>query len=171
MGKYFIHAVCAGQQVAANVWDVCQFKQTLNGAVLAVFTVENREAYIDWANFHRVSIHQQQTVMAVVRGDNSSSCSLIFPFHRSDVGDVTGVFQPATVFGDADHDHIIFLFVQIIEHRGCRNNRHIMLAGNAAEQYGNFHFIHQAHTPSKLVLRNHQSLFRRSVRYSGQMHT
>ena len=50
MGDGFIHAHSGSQRAAADIRDAAELKETLNGAVFAVFAVQHGEEDIDLQN-------------------------------------------------------------------------------------------------------------------------
>jgi hypothetical protein len=48
-----------------------------------------------------------------------------------------GSGKPLALFGDADGHGFVFLRIERLNHRRCRNQRNLVFSGTSAEQYAN----------------------------------
>ena len=127
VGHLLIHAVGAGDGITSYKRDARQLEQTLDGAVLAVFTVQHREADVHRRQLPAVAAQQQKAfVGAVRRQDSGAQTFVLFPCSACNFIIFAGVLHPASVLCDADSQHLVLLR-QVCQHRFHRHQRNLML--------------------------------------------
>ena len=143
MSHTLIHACGAAQHTASHVGNPCHFQNALKPSVLAVSAMEHRKD----------NVHFLDEGLAVLDGDNAAvqrirrkncrcAVRILFPCPCGDLRNIPREIQPSALFGDADADHLVLLLGNAPDHVFCRDQRNIMLTGNAAEQYGHSNFCH-----------------------------
>ena len=142
VGNDLIHAHRAAQHAAAHIGQAGQLQQALYRAVLAVFAVQHGKHHVHGQAAADAVFKRHKPRQPAARADGCGHIAgVALPgaaakaFHRA------GVQIPAPVFRDAHGQHVVFFRVQIVQHAGRAHARHLVLAGRAAEQYGDFQFL------------------------------
>ena len=119
MGQVLIHTQGGGAQAAPHQRDSGQLQQALNGAVLAVFSVEHRKGCVQGERAHSGGVQNQKAAGAPVRGENRRAGvpGVLIPGVRRQSLQRAGVQQPLSLAGDAQGIDLIFLRVQMGEDR------------------------------------------------------
>ena len=153
VGDLLIHAVGAGDGVAAHKGDARQLEQALDGAVLAMLAVQHREADVYRHQLPALFGEQQHALVGAVRGDDGGAQGgVLLPLLAGDLIVAAGIFHPSAVLGDADAQHLIVVR-QVCQHRLDRHQGDFMLTGNAAEQHGDPRFLFACHKSSSFLYR------------------
>ena len=130
--------------MGANIGNTCQLQQTLHGAVLAVFAVQNREHNIDLLAAHTAFIKDQQTVSPHGRDHCGTIIRAVFPSATGQQAIVIAAEEdPLTLTGNAHGEDLIFLCIHIVQHRFCRTQGHRVFRADTAKQNAyiqSFHF-------------------------------
>ena len=156
-----VHAGGGAEDSCADVWNVGEFEQALDRAIFAEGSVEHGEdhVYIDGAvggaaQHGGIGLERDQSAVTMNRlgrnhdGFSASEDGGGFSILRIAGAQVTrlehklagqkilGVLggQPASVFGDADGDDFVLVFIDCVENRGGGEERDFVLSTAAAEK-------------------------------------
>ena len=158
VGNGFVHADSAAQHAAAHVRDAGQFKQALDGAILAVFAVHDGSADVDVDQLGLAVLQQPDAVVGAVGAEDAGGAvGTLLP---AAVGHGLGrgtTGQPAALLGDAHGEHLVSIgtggLCQGAQPGRGRNTADLVLTGYAAEKQRNaqfFSFVHSRKTPQQL---------------------
>jgi hypothetical protein len=119
LGEFFVHACGAGQYTRADVWHPGQLEQALDGAVLAVRSVQDGEHDVDRGE-HLAALTEGQQLAAAHRVGRKCQFGARFPGDlrqpavrdRQSVGAAVGQ-HPRSTGGDADRDYFEPLRVEV----------------------------------------------------------
>lgn len=143
-GDRLIHADGGGQRAAADKGDAGHLEQPLDGSVLAVFAVQNREHNVYLDNLTGMAAVQgnQPAHRAVRREERNAVARVLLPCAACDVVRAAVGQEPAAGLVDANENDFIFFFWNVINNAFCRKSGDLMLRGTSAENHGNPAFFH-----------------------------
>ena len=138
-----VHTGSGGRHARPDIGQAGQLQQALNGAVLAVFAVQDRENDVDALTHNAVALKIQQALPAHRRNSRAAVLRAMLPLARRQLAVVPAAVQdPFAGLGDADRKDVIFFLVEVVQHGLRRTQRDLMLRGHAAEQHTNTQFFH-----------------------------
>ena len=141
LGQRFVHGVGRGRHAASHIGNVQHFKQTLDGSVLAVFSVENREEQIGFYVAADTVFHRKKSTVLAARGEKDlGAVRRMLPLVGGDERRVATIEQPRAVLGDADEGNIVCFTVDIVDDSFCRFAGDGVFGGLAAEEQSDFLF-------------------------------
>ena len=115
-----------------------QLQKPLDGAVLAVFAVENRENHINAFPHYTVALEAQKPLAANRGNRGATVAGVVLPLTGGQKGIILSrVEHPIPFPGNAHGEDIVPIMVDVIEHRLRTAQRHFMLGADAAEQNTN----------------------------------
>ena len=120
-----VHPRRRGQHACPNVGDVGQLQEPLHGAVLAKRAVQYRENYLYARRGPGFSRQRHR------RFGRQRTSRL-----RRQQAHGLARRQPSALAGDGQRDDVVLLFVERLDDRGGRADRHLVLARAPAEQDG-----------------------------------
>ena len=129
--------------MGTDVGDARQLQQALDGAVLAVFTMEHREHHVNTLPHHAVALKAQQALVPDRGQGHLADLGIMLPLPRRDLGKILAdIQQPIALLGNAHRENIIFLGVHIVQHRFGAAQRDLVLRASAAEQDTHTQLLH-----------------------------
>ncbi len=141
-----VHGHGAGGHVATHEGDARHLEQALDGAVLAVLAVEDRERDVDADVLITVLAQDRDAVDAAVgRHERGSTCPGGQPPVFGQSVYIALIEVPLSLLRDAHHVDGVLLLRDLLQHRACGDRRYVMFAGSAAEQDQNV--FHKAYFP------------------------
>ena len=153
VGDGFIHAHSGSQCAAADIRDAAELKETLNGAVFAVFAVQHGEEDIDLQNgIVAVCVQNDKTVRRFIgRDERGARGFAVHPRVVFNVFHSTRIEQPATVLCDAEGENVKFLCIEISDDRSGGHQRNFIFRRRTAEDHANCFFHDKGLLPAQKI--------------------
>ena len=124
--------------MGAHIGNSRHLQQTLHGAVLPVFAVEDREYHIDPFPDHTVALKAQQA-LSPDRGDGSPAViGMALPGTGGQQGVIIGLEKdPVALLGNANRENMILTLVNIVQDGLGGAEGNLMLRADTAKQNAN----------------------------------
>jgi hypothetical protein len=129
--------------MGAYIGNASKLQQALDSAVLAVFTVENREHHIDLLPYHSVTLEAQKALATNRRDGRRAVIGVGLPGTAGQHGIVIAPKEdPVALLSDTNRENIILIFIQGFQHILCRAQGNLMFRADTAKQDTNAKFFH-----------------------------
>ena len=90
-----------------------------------------------------VTLKAQQALSPDGRNGSPAVVGMFHPFTGGQHGIILAAEKnPVTILGNTNREHIIFVVVNIVQHRFCRAKRNLMLRAHTAKQHTYTEFFH-----------------------------
>ena len=136
--QHLVHTHCRRGNPGPHIGNACQFQQTLNRAILAIGTVEDRKDDVQVADLHGgqclLPLHVLQAHQATLRWFSQEKGGIaLCHCPRTQCFEGIARSQPAAFLGDADRHDLVLGLVYGIHHALGRRERNLVLARTSSK--------------------------------------